>query len=107
MEAAKELTKEGIDVEVLDLRTVKPVDKGRLLASVQKTGRLVVADVGWKSFGAAAEISSIVFEEAFEHMKKPVVRVTLPDIPAPASRTLETVYYPTAKTIVQAVRKLI
>jgi acetoin:2,6-dichlorophenolindophenol oxidoreductase subunit beta len=105
IEAAKDLAKDGIDVEIVDLRTVKPVDKDLLLESVKRSGRLVVADVGWKSFGMAAEISSIVFEEAFEHIKEPVVRVALPDVPAPASRTLEEAYYPTAEDIVQAVKK--
>jgi len=107
MEAAKDLAKVGIDAEIVDLRTVKPFDKELLLASVKKTGRLVVADAGWKSFGMGAEIASIVFEEAFGHMKGPVVRVALPDVPAPASRTLEEAYYPTAEDIVQAVRKVL
>ena len=107
MEAAAELAKDGIEVEVIDVRTVKPLDKNLLLESVQKTGRLVVADGGWKTCGVAAEISSLVFEEAFGYLKSPVARVTLPDVPAPASSALESAYYPSSKDIVQAVRKVL
>lgn len=105
MQAASELAKEGIEAEVLDIRTVKPLDKELLLGSVRKTGRLVVADGGWKTCGVAAEISCMVFEGAFDAMKSPPIRVTLPDVPAPASRTLEAAYYPTINNIVKAVKK--
>jgi pyruvate dehydrogenase E1 component beta subunit len=107
MAAAVELSKQGIDCEVIDLRTVKPLDKTLLLNSVKKTGRLVVADVGWKSFGMAAEISALVFEEAFDFMNSPFVRVTLPDAPAPASASLEKAYYPGQKEIQQAIKRLL
>jgi pyruvate dehydrogenase E1 component beta subunit len=107
MRAAEELARDGIEVEVLDIRTIKPLDKELLLASVKKTGRLVVADGGWKACGVAAEISAIVFEEAFGYIKSPVVRVTLPDVPAPASSTLEKIYYPDSGSIVQAVKKVL
>jgi len=63
-----------------------------------------VADVGWKTYGMAAEISAFVFEEAFDFIKAPFVRITLPDLPAPASSVLEKAYYPTTKDIVEAVR---
>ena len=107
MKAAHELEAYGIDVEVLDIRTVKPLDKDLVLKSVKKTGRLVVCDGGWRSFGVAGEIEAVVFEEAFEFMKGAPKRVTLPDIPAPAARTLEKAYYPTAKDVVQAVKAVI
>lgn len=107
MRAAEELARDGINAEVLDIRTVKPLDKQLLLPSVKKTGRLVVADGGWKTCGMAAEISAIVFEEAFGYIKSPVVRVTLPDVPAPASSALEKVYYPDSGSIVQAVKKVL
>jgi len=107
LEAAKELEEANVHVEVLDLRTIKPMDKSLLLDSVRKTGRLVVGDGGWRSFGGAAEIEAIVFEEAFEAMKAPPIRVSLPDAPAPASKTLEKVYYPVVDDIVKAVRKIL
>jgi len=106
LQAAEELAKNGINVEVLDIRTLKPLDEELLLESVRKTGRLVVADGGWKTCGVAAEISSLVFEEAFRYIKSPVVRVTLPDVPAPASSVLEKSYYPDADHIAQAVRQV-
>ena len=105
MDAAAGLARDGIDCEVIDLRTIKPLDKGLLLDSVKKTGRLVVADVGWKSFGMAAEISAMVFEEVFDFIKSPAVRVTLPDAPAPASGPLEAAYYPGKKDIKKAIIK--
>jgi pyruvate/2-oxoglutarate/acetoin dehydrogenase E1 component len=103
MEAASELAMQDIRAEVLDMRTVKPLDKDLLLDSVQKTGRLVVADGGWKTGGFAAEIATVVFEEAFDYIKSPVARVTLPDVPAPASGPLEKAYYPKAENIIDAV----
>lgn len=107
MKAAQELEANGIDVEVLDVRTVKPLDKDLVLKSVKKTGRLVVCDGGWRSFGVAGEIEAVVFEEAFEFMKGAPKRVTLPDIPAPAARTLEKGYYPRVEDIVEAVKKVL
>lgn len=106
MDAAAELARENIDCEVIDLRSVKPLDKALLLDSVKKTGRLVVADVGWKSFGLAAELSALVFEEAFDFIKSPFVRVSLPDVPAPASAPLEQIYYPKKDEIRDAVEQL-
>jgi len=107
MDAAIELAEDGIDCEVIDLRTIKPLDKELLLNSVKKTGRLIVADVGWKSFGMAAEISALVFEDAFDFIKSPFVRVTLPDAPAPASAPLENAYYPGQKEIQESIKKLL
>ncbi|MDP2932048.1 MAG: pyruvate dehydrogenase complex E1 component subunit beta [Chloroflexota bacterium] len=107
MEAAAALVKEGIDVEVIDLRSLKPLDGELLFASVRKTGRLVVVDGGWKTGGIGAEISARVVETEFKYLKKPIVRVALPDAPAPASSVLEKVYYPDANTIVSAVKQLL
>jgi pyruvate dehydrogenase E1 component beta subunit len=107
LQAAEELAKNGINIEVLDIRTLKPLDQELLLDSVKKTGRLVVADGGWKTCGVAAEISSLVFEQAFSYIRSAVVRVTLPDVPAPASSALERSYYPSAGHIVQAVKKVL
>jgi pyruvate dehydrogenase E1 component beta subunit len=106
MRAADELENKGISVEVIDPRTVKPLDKNLILQSLRKTGRLVVADVGWASFGVSGEIAAMAGEEAFGMLKAPVVRVALPDCPAPASRSLEVVYYPRYRQIVDAVLKI-
>jgi pyruvate dehydrogenase E1 component beta subunit len=107
LKAAHELALDKIDVEVIDLRTVKPIDQELVLDSVKKTGRLVIADGGWKTCGIAAEIAARVCESVFFYLKAPIKRVTLPDCPAPASAALEKAYYPTAETIAQAVREMI
>jgi len=107
VKAADMLAAEGVDVEVIDLRTVKPLDRELILNSVKKTGRLVIADVGWQSFGISGEIAALVAERALDALKAPVVRVALPDCPAPASINLEKAYYPTAEDIVMAVGKLL
>ena len=94
-----------LSVEVIDLRSLKPLDEELLLDSVKKTGKLVVADGGWRTCGIAAEISALVAEKAFGYLKAPITRVTLPDTPAPASPSLEAAYYPTASSIVSAVEE--
>ena len=93
LSAAEELQKQGINAEVIDLRTIKPLDEELILASIEKTGRLVVVDGGWKAFGLSAEIAAIASEKGLKHLKASVKRVTLPECPAPSSRTLENEYY--------------
>lgn len=105
VKAAEKLAKEDLNVECIDLRTVKPFDKDLILASVRKTGRLVIADVGWQSFGISAEIAAMIAEEAFGVLKAPIVRVALPDCPAPASSLLEKEYYKTYKDIAIAIKR--
>lgn len=105
--AAENLAVEGVDAEVIDLRTLKPWDKGTVLASVRKTGRLVVADPAWHTCGAAAEIAATVAEEAFDFLCAPVLRVTLPDAPAPTAHAQEEVYYRGRGDIVAAVQTLV
>ena len=107
IKAAEELALEGISVEIIDPRTIKPLDYDLIHQSLQKTGRLVVADGGWKTCGIAAEIAALAAERSFSDLKAPVVRVALPDIPAPASRTLEEGYYPRSREITTAIKKLL
>ena len=107
LKAAQELAKEGIDVELIDLRTVKPLDENLLLKSVKKTGKMVIADGSWKNCGVSADVSALISEKGFKYLKAPVKRVTLPDSPAPASRVLEKKYYPDANNIKAAIRDLI
>ena len=107
IKAAESLEKEGIDAEVVDLRSLKPLDENLLFESVKKTGRLVIADGGWKTCGIGAEISARIAEsDIFKQLKAPIMRVSLPDTPAPASSALENVYYKKAKDIILAIRKL-
>ena len=107
MKAVQELEKEGIDVEFIDPRTVKPIDQDLILKSVMKTGKLLVVDGGWKTCGLAAEISAMVSENVFEYLKAPIKRITLPDCPAPASAELEKVFYKYSNDIVEAVKQII
>jgi pyruvate dehydrogenase E1 component beta subunit len=105
MRAAESLGAHGVEVEVIDVRSLKPLDRELILRSAVKTGRVVVADAAWSTCGFAAEISAMLAASAFESLKAPIVRVTLPDTPAPMSRPLEKAYYPTATDIVAAVKK--
>lgn len=105
LRAAERLAAEGVDVEVIDLRTIKPLDRDLILQSVMKTGRLVVADVGWRSFSMSGEIAALAAEAAFGSLKAPVHRVALPDCPAPANGVLEDAYYPAADHIAGAIRQ--
>jgi pyruvate/2-oxoglutarate/acetoin dehydrogenase E1 component len=106
VKALPQLEAEGIDVELIDLRSVKPLDGNLVIESVKKTGRLVVADGGWQTCGLAAEVIALVAENAFNALKAPVKRITLPNCPAPASAVLEAAYYKTAGDIVDAVRQV-
>jgi acetoin:2,6-dichlorophenolindophenol oxidoreductase subunit beta len=105
--AGATLEREGIDAEVIDLRTIKPLDRSTILESVRKTGRLLVVDGGWKSFGVSAEVAAIAAEEAWGWLKAPVRRLALQDVPAPASRSLEAGYYRHARDIVLAAGELV
>jgi pyruvate dehydrogenase E1 component beta subunit len=104
-QAAEILEKDGISVELIDLRSIKPLDTELILKSVRKTGRLVIVDGSWKTNSITSEISAVVSEELFGILKSPVCRVNLPDAPAPASRTLESEYYITKDKIVNSVKR--
>jgi len=106
-EAAGKLEQEGIDVELIDLRSLKPLDENRMLASVKKTGRLVIADGGWKTCGIGAELAALVMEKTFSYLKSPIIRVSLPDIPAPANSVLEKLYYPNADNLVSSIKEIL
>ena len=103
---AEEFTKEGIEIEVIDPRTLRPLDKESILESVKKTGRLIVADEGVVTCGVASEISAMVAEEAIEYLQAPILRVGSPDTPVPFSSALETLYVPDEGTIRNAINKM-
>jgi pyruvate dehydrogenase E1 component beta subunit len=108
LKASESLAKEGIDIEVVDLRSLKPLDENLLFSSVKKTKRLIVVDGGWKTCGITAEICARIAEsEVFKSLRAPVIRVSLPDAPAPASSALEKVYYPNAEKITSAAKKIL
>ncbi|MFH1650967.1 MAG: transketolase C-terminal domain-containing protein, partial [Chloroflexota bacterium] len=105
--AAEQLQKEGIDIEVIDPRTLKPLDEELILQSVRKTGRLVIADTGWKTGGAGAEIAASVVEKGFSYLKAPVRRVGSRDIPTPAGYNLEDAFYPTRQHVIDACKSML
>ncbi|MHB8908656.1 MAG: alpha-ketoacid dehydrogenase subunit beta [Syntrophales bacterium] len=105
--AAEELSKEGIDAEVIDLRTLRPLDEEIILRSVSKTGRLLIADCGWKTGGITAEISAVVAEKGFEFLKAPIRRVACPDVPTPSGFTLEEGFYVDSTDILIAAREIL
>jgi pyruvate dehydrogenase E1 component beta subunit len=107
LKAATLLEKDDISAELIDLRSLKPLDEDLLLNSVKKTGRLVAVDGGWRTGGIAAEVLALVAEKALGYLQALAMRVTLPDAPAPASRTLEEAYYPQADDIVKATREVL
>ncbi len=105
--ATDELKNKGINVEFIDIRTIKPLDEDIILNSVKKTGKLVIADGSWRTGSFAAEIAAIVAQKAFKYLKAPIERVTLPDIPAPASSELEKAYYINSDNIIEAIKKVV
>jgi len=106
LKAAAELQKKGIELEVIDLRSLKPLDRSLILQSLRKTGRLLAADTGWPTCGVSAEIAALAASEGHAYLKAPVIRVSLPDVPAPMSKPLEEAYYPGARNIAAAAEKL-
>lgn len=106
MQAAALLAAEGISAEVIDLRTIKPMDEAIVLESLRKTGRIVAVDTAWMKGGVCAEIGCLAAEKGFRDLKAPVARVGLPDVPTPAGYTLEQCYYPDAARIAAAARAL-
>ena len=105
MKAAEILAADGIEVEVVDLRSLRPLDTATVSRSAAKTRRLVIADTGWQSFGVSAEIAARVGETLFGRLATPIRRVALPDVPTPASSALEAVYYPEARRLASVVRE--
>lgn len=106
-QAAGRLADEGIDAEIIDLRTIKPLDEDAILASLHKTGRIVVVDTGWMKGGVCAEVGCLAAERGHADLKAPVVRIGLPDIPTPAGYTLEQFLYPDVARIAAAVINLV
>lgn len=105
--AAESLASRGIEAEVVDPRTIQPLDRRTIVDSVKKTGRLVVASDEMKTGGVGAEIGATVYEEAIDYLKAPLVRVCAPDIPVPFAPPLEREYMPNAQKLEQAIVRLL
>jgi len=107
LQAANKLADEGIDAEVVDLRTLKPLDEQIIAESLKKTGKLLVVDTGWAMGGVCAEIGCLAAEKWFQFLKSPVRRVGLPDVPTPAGYTLEQFYYPDVEKFSNVIREMV
>ena len=107
LEAAEQVASQGIDVEVVDLRTLKPLDTETLLDSVKKTGKLLIVHEDNVTGGVGAEVAALVADQAFEHLDGPIARLCGPDVPTmPFAQTLEDAYMPNTEKIAEAMRKL-
>jgi len=107
LEAADALAKEGISVEVVDPRTLKPLDFETIIASVVKTGRLVLVENAHRRVNASSEIAAIICEHAFDSLRKPIIRLTAPDVHVPFSPALENAMYPKCDDVVAAVKRML
>ncbi len=107
LEAAGELEKEGISLEVIDLRSLKPLDIDMILSSVEKTGKMVIVSEACKTGGVAGEIAALVVEKGFDYLDAPVIRVTAADVPIPMSPVLEEAAVPSVEKIVKAVKRIL
>jgi pyruvate dehydrogenase E1 component beta subunit len=104
LKAADELAKDGIDAEVIDLRTLRPMDVETIVESVKKTGRIVTIEEGWRQSGVGAEIAAQVMEHAFDYLDAPVLRVTGKDVPMPYAANLEKLTLPSVAEVVEAAK---
>jgi len=107
LEAADQLAREGIDGEVIDLRTLRPLDTATILNSVAKTHRAMVVDEGWRTGSFAAEVSAQIMEGVFDELDAPVVRVCSAEVPMPYARHLEEAALPSVAGIVSAARSIL
>src|SRR4030066_164479 len=105
--AADLLAQEGIEVEIVDLRTLRPLDMEPVLESFKKTNRAVVVEEGWRSYGVGAEVASRIYEEAFDYVDAPIQRVAQKEVPLPYNRTLEQLALPQVEDVIKAVREVL
>jgi len=107
LKAAEQLAKDGIEIEVVDLRTLRPLDMEPVLESFKKTNRAVIVEEGWLSFGVGAEISARIYEDAFDYVDAPIRRVAQKEVPLPYNRTLEQMALPQVEDVIKAVKEVL
>jgi len=107
MQAAQQLAEEGIEAEVVDLRTLRPLDMGPVLESFRKTNRAVIVEEGWLSYGVGAEVSARLYEEAFDYADAPIKRVAQKEVPLPYNRALEQSALPQVENVLAAVKEVL
>jgi pyruvate dehydrogenase E1 component beta subunit len=105
--AAEELAKEGIEAEIVDLRTLRPLDMQPAYESFRKTNRAVIVEEGWKSYGVGAEVSARIYEACFDYVDAPIQRVAQKEVPLPYNRTLEQMALPQVNDVIQAVKEVL
>ena len=107
LQAASQLEKDGVQAEVLDLRSLRPLDVDAIVATAKKTNRVVYVEEGWPYVGIGAQIAALVQEEAFDYLDAPVVRVTQADVPMPYNKALEKLAKPSAERVAEACRRVL
>jgi len=105
--AADILSKEGIEAEIVDLRSLRPLDMGPVLESFKKTNRAVIVEEGWRSYGVGAEVSARIYEEAFDYVDAPIQRVAQKEVPLPYNRPLEQSALPQVEDVIRAVKEVL
>ncbi|MCZ7551098.1 MAG: alpha-ketoacid dehydrogenase subunit beta [Anaerolineales bacterium] len=105
--AAEQLSGMGIEAEIIDLRTLRPLDMEPVLESFRKTNRAVIVEEGWRSYGVGAEVTARIYEEAFDYVDAPIQRVAQKEVPLPYNRTLEQLALPQVEDVVQAVKEVL
>lgn len=107
LKAAEQLAKEGIEAEVVDLRTLRPLDMEPVIESFKKTNRAVVVEEGWPSYGVGSEVSARIYEQAFDYVDAPIKRVAQIEVPLPYNRTLEQMAIPKVEDVIKAVKEVL
>jgi len=107
MKAADQLSQEGIEAEIVDLRTLRPLDMQPVIESFKKTNRAVIVEEGWRSYGVGAEVAARIYEEAFDYVDAPIQRVAQKEVPLPYNRTLEQMALPQVEDVIRAVKEVL
>ncbi|MCK4898471.1 MAG: alpha-ketoacid dehydrogenase subunit beta, partial [Anaerolineales bacterium] len=107
IKATDQLAKEGIEAEIVDLRTLRPLDMEPVIESFKKTNRAVIVEEGWRSFGVGAEVASRLYEEAFDYVDAPIQRVAQKEVPLPYNRELEQMALPQIDDVIKAVKEVL
>ena len=107
LKAAEQLAREGIEAEIVDLRSLRPLDMNPVLESFKRTNRAVIVEEGWRSFGVGAEVASRIYEEAFDYVDTPIRRVAQKEVPLPYNRNLEQMALPQVEDVVRAVKEVL
>jgi pyruvate dehydrogenase E1 component beta subunit len=105
--AAEQLTQEGIEAEIVDLRSLRPLDMEPVIESFKKTNRAVIVEEGWRSFGVGSEVAARIYEQAFDYVDAPILRVAQKEVPLPYNRTLEQMALPQVEDVIRAVKEVV